>query len=474
MIMKKTVFLTLVVSILWVGVSTPARGQYVNYASAYIGSKTTDYHSLIRTIDDTSALVYYFDRGANKGVIARMGLTLSCRKAFLPAGYTLNDMRISGNDVYFCGSDGANPIMGHVLLSDFSGSTRTLTFYKANRTYVTSLNRMVAYSDGSGGQKVVMVGDLVFTTHPTFPCTTLMSYYDPELGYNVSFYIHYCRRTIIIEADFNGSMRMTDICVVTGDTAHHEVISEVLETQNYVAFVGHYTNHHTTIVHKCSKNSVVADFTNPSHLHYCYYGILEGHSNFHGCVMNGDTIAVSSLSTYYDGLGVEHFSTNIRGFDLASMVNTFAQRVPLNTKSEPCDLMYMKKNHCLVLLQDINLPSLSSDQNTFVHLAPYNYAPTYYAKCWYESSWQKPFNSLSNVNDTVYVSSGGEYWCMKDVDQLTPNTCYDVDAIEITTIAKEIPAREHDPYNKYPRVLDSLFAYPSSDNEPIIPSCIIP
>ena len=54
MIMKKTVFLTLVVSILWVGVSTPARGQYYNYASAYIGSKTTDYHLLIRTIDDTS------------------------------------------------------------------------------------------------------------------------------------------------------------------------------------------------------------------------------------------------------------------------------------------------------------------------------------------------------------------------------------------------------------------------------------
>ena len=32
-------------------------GQYFNYASAYIGAKTTDYHSLIRTIDDTSALV---------------------------------------------------------------------------------------------------------------------------------------------------------------------------------------------------------------------------------------------------------------------------------------------------------------------------------------------------------------------------------------------------------------------------------
>lgn len=51
------VFLTLAVSILWIGVSTPARGQYFNYASAYIGAKTTDYHSLIRTIDDTSALV---------------------------------------------------------------------------------------------------------------------------------------------------------------------------------------------------------------------------------------------------------------------------------------------------------------------------------------------------------------------------------------------------------------------------------
>lgn len=468
--MKKTKFLPLLTLGVWMALSLSASGQYFNYASAHTGLVTTDYHSLIRTIDDTSALVYFYDSTAHKGAIARIGLTLSCRKAYLPRGYSLNDMRITGNNVYFCGSDGANPIIGHIKLTDFAMPTRKVTLYSVDRDYVSNLNRLVAYEDG-GKQKVVLVGDVQFTNHPTFPCPYLTSYYDPDLGDSVYFYIHYCLRTIIIEADFQNETHLSDNYVTTGDTGHHEIITEVIETPNHLAFVGYYTNHRTTIIHRCSKSAVINSFTSAGH--YCYSGVYEGKTKYHGCIVNNDTIAVSSLSTYYDDFGTEQFSTNIRGFDLTTMDNTFALRVPLNTKTEPYDLMYMEKDHQLVLLQDINLPSLSYDQNTFVHINPYATTP-YSTKCWFEAYWVKPFSSLSRLNDTTYVSSGGEYWCMKDTDPVNSNSCNKTDSIKVTPIIRERQYPEnYSPYDQRSNVIiDPGIPYSDADNEAMNSSCI--
>ena len=450
--------------------SPPAMGQYFNFASAYTGNDSTTNHSLIRTIDDTSALVYFYDDSVHQYAIARVGLSLSCRKALLPAGCTVNDMRIINNNVYFCGSLNATPIIGHINLSDFWTPTRTFTLYKADSRYVSNLHRMAAYNDGAK-QKVVIVGDVIFTDNSPFPCPFEITYYDSILGDTVHYYYYNCIHTIILEVDFFGANHQADSYVSTTDiiNRHLELITDVVETQNYVAFVGHYTNHHTTIIHRCDKKNVVNTFSGD---HWCFWGIDEGHSNYHCCLMKGDTIAVSSLSTYYDAMGIQQFSTNIRVFDIAStdITNTHALRVPLNTKTEPLDLMYMPRDHRLVLLQDIHLPSLSSDQNTFVHIDPYA-ASVHNTKCWYESTGQKPFNCLSRLNDTIYLSSGGEYWCMKDIDPLISDSCYKTEVIEITPINTEKHAKEQDLYNP----LNSLvyFLYPHSDpkNAGITPFC---
>ena len=188
--------------------------------------------------------------------------------------------------------------------------------------------------------------------------------------------------------------------------------------------------------------------------------------------MNGDTIAVSSLSTFMDSLGMQQFSTNIRVFDMANKNNTHALRVPLNTKTEPYDLMYMPKDRQLVLLQNINLPSLSNDKNTFLHIDPYATVP-YNAKCWYEAYWDKPFNCLSRLNDTTYVASGGEYWCMKNMNILVPDSCYNPEVIEITPIDAVKYAKEYDWYYSDSNLVDTLnlLSFPDSTN--ITPSCLI-
>lgn len=188
--------------------------------------------------------------------------------------------------------------------------------------------------------------------------------------------------------------------------------------------------------------------------------------------MNGDTIAVSSLSTFKDTMGVQQFSTNIRVIDLATMNNTQALRVPLNTKTEPYDLMYMPKSHQLVLLQDIYLPSLLGVQNTFVHINPYATAP-YNAKCWFEVKMQKPFSSLNQLNDKTYVASGGEYWCMKNMNVLSPDSCYKADAIPIIPIDKVPNAMELDRYYDDINFVSFLSVYSSPGRADPVAPCVI-
>lgn len=441
--MKKTIlFIICVICIFSAGKASAQ--TYFNYALAYLDSAQSDSHSLIRAIDDTSALVYYYDYAADCGVIARIGLTLSCRKALLPRHCTVNDMRITGNNVYFCGHCDTNAVIGHIYLNDFSSSNRNVTLYKAKSAYVTNLHRLVAYNDGAQ-QKVVAVGDVIFTEHsdPEFQCPFDTSYYDPELGDTVHYYYYTCIHTVVLEVLFNGASYSADkYTFTTKIPSRLQLVTDVVETPNHVAIVGHYTNHHTTILFRCNKSDVM----NSLSPHWCYWGIDEGNSVFHCCQMGGDTIAVSSLSVYRDDLGNEQFSTNIRVFDLVSMQNTHALRVPLKTKTEPYDLMYMPKCHQLVLLQNINLPSYG-EQCAFLHIDPYDASSstTFSAKCWFEST-NKPFYSLSRLNDSIYVSAGGKYWCMKDIDPLAAGACYKTDAVEITRIKTEKPAKEGDSY----------------------------
>ncbi len=55
-----------------------------DYASAFVGGERSYTHSLIRAIDDTSALVYYYDEVARQGYIGRLGVAQ--RKTNPPSG----------------------------------------------------------------------------------------------------------------------------------------------------------------------------------------------------------------------------------------------------------------------------------------------------------------------------------------------------------------------------------------------------
>ena len=402
-----------------------AMGQtYYNYASAYVDLQMNQYHAIIRNVSSSSALVSYYDYTFGRNIIALIDLSMNIKKIMLKERYTVYDMRITGDNVYFCGTvnDGGKAFIGHLKLSSFNNPTSRPTTYYVINNHTSKLTRLVAYDIG-GKQKVVAVGKHHFITGGAFTCP-----YDPVTN------PYTCMCYFIVEADFQDNHLMSSFVqyLPTNNTSHDEDITEVIETPNYVALVGHYYNENAPVIHRCNKSNVLLSFQSDP---FYYYPAVpnEGHSDYHGCVMNGDTIAMASLSSYIDGAGITQFSTNVRVFDLVSMNNTEAQMLPLNTKTEPYDFVYMLEKGRLVLLQDICLPPHPCDQNMFIHLEPYATAP-YAAKCWYESGGAKPFYSLDRLSGGYYLAAGGQYWCLKELMSIIPSACYKNDNIIIDII----------------------------------------
>ena len=284
---------------------------------------------------------------------------------------------------------------------------------------------------------------------------------------------NYCYRTLIMEVVFDHANYNQDDYVTSNDETHLEFITEVVETESYVALIGRYENYIATVIHKCGKGSVVSDFkTIPF---YKYSTPLEGYSDYHGCLTKGDTIAVASLSSYYDAMGISQFSTNIRLFDISSMNNTQAQYIPMNSKYEPIEMTYMTGKGHLILLEDIYHPTIMSVQNTFIHLKPYS-VTDYSAESWYESYFAKTFSSVCRLTYTHYVAAGGNYWCLKSLTPISPVDCYKAPAVDVKILGVE--SKVTDTYSPYepitsPIVILSDYTFTSTTPDGLFnPGCI--
>ncbi len=394
-----------------------------DYVAANINPSDFYEHSLIRSVNSTSILVHYHDNNLDAGIIALIDQSRYIYRIQLPGYSYLNDLRIVDQNVYFCGIINSKPAIGHVKLTEFSHpAPHSITYYTANTGYISNIEHLVAYDIG-GLQKVVAVGYRSYVNNPIEPC---------EAGFYIPGYENYtCLRTVVIEADFSGATLLYDSHITTNDTNETEIIDNVVETPNYVAFTGYYNNLHSIIIHRCDKISVLSSFSNDGF--YGYYTTNERLSKFKCCYLNGDTIALASLSTYYNA-GIQEFSTNVRLFDLRTMANTHAQLVPLNTKSEPYDLLYMPDQLQLILLQqNIFLPSTGREWNTFVHLLPYD-PITYPAKCWYKTHDIYTFHSIDRLANSLYGAIGGNSLCTKELNSIGTNSCYNADNINVSPI----------------------------------------
>ena len=396
-----------VVCALLMAVPEAAEGQKpFDYAGVSDSPVQTNPLSVIRRESSGRAVFSYVMNG--KTYIGLVDLYGNIKRADIGPDKRVYDMRVVGEELYFCGSvSGVQAFVGHLKIHQLATSPGPFpidfTYLKADKT--DCLTRMVAYRWGTG-VKVVAIG------------------YNDCLWYNCSYVCPTnatCRKEFVFEGVFSsgspssGSLLLQEVNPgAYGDRM--EVLDDLVETDNYVAIVGVYDNG-WFVIRRCRKDDIMGTMSNLFLYPFQGRELLMEHK---ACRMRGDTIAVASQASDID-LNPEN-RTRFRVFDMATMNMLVDQEFEHGIKVKPDEMVYVPVDKTVVLLQEMPIPSLTNNNSVFVQLHPYQATP-YVAQGWYTTSGLR-YGSLDVRDDENYIATGGNYTA--DTFSILPSPCLDM------------------------------------------------
>ena len=385
-----------------------AEGQILfNYALG--GDSFSPSNSVVRTVSDQKVIASYWD-GTNYR-LARVGL-IDIISAKMDDHHQIADIRIVGDDIFFCGMDRSNnrAFLGHATVSDIEAQNPHIQFLGFNISGINTsrLYRLAAYQESPTGPfRIVAVGDIWYNGTPNpniYPCSA-------------SPYMTDCMAHIVVEYKYqSGLFTQVGNKVLHDINGHFEYACDVVETDNYVAVVT-FPAADELIIHRCDKSNVLG----PLSFNYYYrYTVPSGRVVFNACKMKGDTIAVASVFDY--GGGVDDMQ--VRVVDLATMNMPYAQVFDLQDKDDVYEMAYLPDVQKLVLLTNQTYSYLVELHHTFCFLKPYETVFPYNMEKIYESD-DRSFTSVDRLSSQHIVAAGGDYWMMRDVTYNNPtSTCY--------------------------------------------------
>ena len=398
-----------VVCALLMAVPEAAEGQTLyDYAGVSDSPVQTNPLSVIRRESSGRAVFSYVMNG--KTYIGLVDLYGNIKRADIGPDKRVYDMRVVGDELYFCGSvSGVQAFVGHLKIHQLATSPGPFpidfTYLKASET--DCLTRMVAYRWGTE-VKVVAIG------------------YNDCLWYNCSYVCPTnatCRKEFVFECVFTSGLPSTSSPIrlqVVNPGAYGdrmEVLDDIVETDNYVAIVGVYDNA-WFVIRRCRKDDIMLTMSNLFLYPFQGRELLMEHK---ACRMRGDTIAVASQASDID-LNPEN-RTRFRVFDMATMNMLVDQEFEHGIKVKPDEMVYVPVDKTVVLLQEMPIPSLTNNNSVFVQLHPYQATP-YVAQGWYTTSGLR-YGSLDVRDDENYIATGGNYWITKHLPNCVSSTgCY--------------------------------------------------
>ena len=424
--MKKFLLLSVAFIALYLTQVPIAAGQILfNYA---LGGDVSDFPSpsVVRTVSDQKVIASYWD-GTNYR-LARVGL-IDIISAKIDDHHAITDIRIVGDDIFFCGMDRSNyqAFLGHATVTGIESMTPHIEImnFKVDYTTITQLWRLVAYMDPSGTTThLVAVGDFWYTNDGVNP---------PPSGVPSCSPSGTCQSTLAVEYTYtSGIFTLVDRRVFHDITGHYEYACDVVETDNYVAIVT-FSAAGELIIHPCSKSNVLASLIPPNM--YYNYNVPPGLVDPHVCKMKEDTIAVASV--FNDGPGTDNMQ--VRVIDLATMNMHCAQTFDLLDKDDIYEMAYLPDIQKLVLLTNHTYTPLTLLIHTFCFLKPYETAFPYNMEKIYDIN-RRSFTSLDRLSTKHIVAAGGDYWIMKDVSLNNPaSTCYKIMNQQVKKLDTSIP-----------------------------------
>ena len=321
--MKKNLLPFLAFTSLFVMLFPHVKGQtYPNFA---LGEGTPQSsRAVVRNVDSQSVIASYKDTG---GIyrLARVDLT-SIVSAKLDRDHSIRDIRVVGDDVFFCGYNERtrHGFIGHAKTNDIQNYNPHILFEELKVDSVASslLWRLAAYPNNTGGYRLVSIGEMSYFITPSNPA--------PNNVYHCSD-SSLCSSTFVIEYTYSEIFNHVGNRVLNDCSGHFEYACDLVETDNYLA-VATYGSMGELVIHRCNKYGVISTFND-----IYSYTMPSTEGIWHCCKMNQDIIAIVSLFSP----GGLVYETHMRMVDLFTLNMPNAQSITLLDKEEPEEIIYL-------------------------------------------------------------------------------------------------------------------------------------
>lgn len=383
-IAKKIVFICMLLAL-----SVSAGAQYSSVMAEDAGL-TDGGKAIVRNMSPTEVVTYVWT-GTKQWFTYENSTTLNYKVMdinIIPAfeKIIINDFRIIGGIVYFCGLDNnsGKGVIGTFKTTDFFGSYGNIDYIDISGT--TELNRMEVYHDpGTGNPRVAAVG------------------YDRNGGCSILAQGVWVDCEGYVPGGTPTSVSVFEAhCTAPNDVEQwHDVVS----TNDWVVLVG-YGNmggQEGIALRRFHKG-------NPTDPEIDNIYIFNESEKVAWSETRAEFIDRNDMAVVYRGERIRNVTDfdKFRIFDIDNLANINSQEYEVPYKSYLWEMAYMPNAKRVVVLSDFPTPAFLSN---FAYLDPYQ-TTTYTSVFVNDDGWS--FQSLTNLDGTFFVGAGGFHFLLRD------------------------------------------------------------
>jgi len=328
--------------------------------------------------------------------------------ATLPADMWVTDVRILGDEAFFCGAEGPHAVVGKIDLNDFATGTVNIEYIEV-LTSATRYKKLVAYNYSPAIRIVACIGE------------------DAGSGYD---------DVVSVFSYFSGVFSL-----VRGyKLPREEDMDDIHYTGDDVVIVGRYNNsttHNQLIVRRFPSIALPTTLTDRTLYPAASYEVNGLTSSVY---MRGySTTPVIAVSYVHYDSPSNQLSTRVRYIDLQTMAMLRSHEFPREEKEEVLAMLYSKWDGRLAVVFSEPEPGTASNVTKTVLLQPDMPSPYPGVRFYFPS----PFNFYSadiindlSSKDINLVEAGHGRWYLQHIPTAGPGTavCPASDIINVDII----------------------------------------
>lgn len=395
------------------------RAQYPYNSVHGIGGGAYD-ESIVRMYSQNEVVVYLRNAYNNNGSLALVNILTGDKYSVdLDQQFIGYDMSITNDTVFLCGSFGSDTshygCIVFMNILDLYSSAATVTYYEPSYVMRSVITKIVSYKDAAPGIKLACIGEFYYrhSQYAYFPGYSPFSspqytYYDPISQPTCT--VNFAMAMTIPSPGYYTQSRM--FRMINPFEHPYEILHDVVETDNYVAFVGFdYGTPQSITLHACPKtNSVTLTpismaFAGDAFGNYTTYALNSGGSPYYIAIALGeDSIFIATTGEDFSAPTDDIW---IRTIDLNSLQMTHAQRIYNNNSTKLKDMTYLPNSGVVELLYH-GVCTEYGYVDLFCRVDPYS-ATFPYTAILKTLNNEEFYTSLDGLKGDYFVSTGGDF-----------------------------------------------------------------